>query len=167
MKNVIITGASGMIGNIVLQNCLNSSEVRKVTSLVRNHSKVVHSKLEEILIDDFKNYKQHEEHFINQDIAYYCIGVYTGQVNREEFKKITVDYTQAFGTLLQIKSPRCVICFLSGQGADQSGQSKMMFAKDKGAAEKYLLKCAFPHTYIFRPGYIYPVVKRKEPNFFL
>ena len=164
MKNVIITGASGMIGGLILQECINSPEIGKITSLVRRSCGIEHEKLREVIIDDFTDYVGHEEHFKNQDIAYYCIGVYTGAVPRDEFRKITIDYTLAFAEFLKQHSPNATFCFLSGQGADQTEKSRLMFAKDKGTAENYLASMEFGQTYIFRPAYIYPVTPRKEPN---
>lgn len=165
MKNVIITGASGMVGGIVLNHCLHSSEIRKVTSLVRRPSEFKHEKLSEVTVSDFKNYNDKEELFTNIDIAYFCIGVYTGSVPDNQFKEITFDYTQAFADALHKQSPNATICFLSGAGADPKEKSKMSFARYKGMAENYLLSKKFGTTYIFRPSYIYPVAKRKEPNF--
>lgn len=98
-------------------------------------------------------------------MAFYCIGAYTGQVPKEEFRKITVDFTEAFAKTLREHSQKTSFCFLSGQGADQKEKSSMQFARDKGAAENYLISLKFDRLYIFRPGYIYPVTPRKEPNF--
>ena len=67
--------------------------------------------------------------------------------------------------MLKQQSPNATFCFLSGQGADSSEKSRILFAKEKGIAENYLLRLQFANTYIFRPGYIYPVTPRKEPNF--
>ncbi len=164
MKNVIITGATGMVGGIVLQACLDSDEIGKVTSIARRKTGASHPKLVEVVHDDFKDYSKIAHHFDNQDIAQFCIGVYTGAVDREKFREITVDYTKAFADQLKTASPDATFCFLSGQGADQTEMSRVMFAKDKGIAENYLMTKAFNALYIFRPAYIYPVVKRKEPN---
>lgn len=164
MKNVIICGASGMIGGEVLKACFNSDEISKVISLVRRKSNINHPKLEEIIVSDFSNLSEFQDSFINIDIAYFCIGVYTGAVDRETFRKITVDYTKEFADQLKKHSPTARICFLSGQGADRKEKSRMMFAKDKGIAENYLLSLGLGAVHIFRPGYIYPVEKRKEPN---
>jgi hypothetical protein len=90
--------------------------------------------------------------------------VYTGQVPRDEFRKITVDVTAAFAKELKQQSPDTGFCFLSGQGADRSEKSKVMFALDKGVAENRLIALNFTHLAILRPGYIYPVTPRKEPN---
>lgn len=165
MKNVVITGASGMVGGIVLEHCLNDSRIGKVTSLVRRPSGINNDKLLEIIIPDFSNYSGMELHFQNQDVAYFCIGVYTGAVPDEKFKEITVDYTLTFSKMLKEQSPNAVFCFLSGAGADQKEKSRMSFARYKGIAENYLLKLKFKECYLFRPSYIYPVIKRKEPNF--
>jgi uncharacterized protein YbjT (DUF2867 family) len=164
MKNAIITGATGMVGGIVLQHCLWSDEIQKITSLVRRPSGVIHAKLYEIVCNDFLHYEGLEEDFSDQDIAYFCLGAYTGAVPDDEFRRITVDYTLAFARALQKASPQAAFCFLSGQGADQTEQSRMAFARYKGAAEKALLEIGFPRVHIFRPGYIYPVTPRKEPN---
>jgi uncharacterized protein YbjT (DUF2867 family) len=164
MKNAIITGATGMVGGIVLQNCLRSDEIQKVTSLVRKPSGVTHTKLHEIICNDFLSYEGLEAYFDHQDIAYFCIGAYTGAVPDDLFRQITVDYTLAFARALHKASPQAAFCFLSGQGADQTEQSRVAFARYKGAAEKALLEIGFPRVHIFRPGYIYPVTPRKEPN---
>jgi nucleoside-diphosphate-sugar epimerase len=165
MKNAIITGSNGMIGNLILQNCLSNPEIKTVTSIVRRKSGIKHPKLVEIIHDNFLDFSSINNQLTNQDICFYCIGVYTGQVPRAEFAKITIDYTKAFATALRINSLETTFCFLSGQGADTSETSKIMFAKDKGIAENILFKLKFYRTYCFRPGYIYPVTKRKEPNF--
>lgn len=165
MKKVIITGASGMIGGLVLQECLNDNRVAELVSLVRKPSGIQHHKLKEHVVSDFTNYAELQNLFENIDVAYFCIGVYTGVVEREEFRKITVDYTIAFVDTLKYHSPNARMCFLSGAGADRTEKSRMMFAKDKGIAENYLVKAGLAHVHSFRPAYIYPVTKRNEPNF--
>ena len=164
MKKILITGATGMIGNLVLQNCLENKEIESVTSITRRECGIKHDKLTEIIHADFADYSAIKECFENIDVAYFCIGVYTGAVSREVFRKITVDYTVEFAKILKEKSPEATFCFLSGAGADQKEKSRMMFAKDKGAAENFLISQEFKQLYIFRPAYIYPVTKRKEPN---
>src|SRR5437868_6567653 len=96
MKNIIITGSNGMIGGLILQRCLADPQVAKVTSIVRKPSGISNLKLEEIVHHDFMNYEAIREKLRNQDICYYCIGVYTGAVPTEEFSRITVDYTREF-----------------------------------------------------------------------
>ena len=165
MKNVIITGATGMIGGIVLDMCLENDEIGKVTSIVRRATGKTHDKLVEVIHKDFLDYSSIESHFDNQDICYFCIGVYTGAVPRDKFREITIDYTKVFAELLRQKNEKTSFCFLSGQGADTTEKSRVAFAKDKGIAENILKGLNFESLHIFRPGYIYPVTPRKEPNF--
>ena len=80
MYNVIITGATGMVGGIVLNECLSHPNVEKVISLARRQTGNEHDKLEEIVVEDFGNFSPIETKFTNLDIAFYCLGVYTGQV---------------------------------------------------------------------------------------
>ena len=163
-KRAIITGATGMVGGIVLKACLNNAAISEVTSISRRSVGFEHPKLKEVIHADFENFAGLEEHFQNQDVAYFCIGVYTGAVKDDLFKKISVDYTLAFSKFLKQHSPKINFCFLSGAGADQSEKSRVSFAKYKGMAENSLQKIDFDALYIFRPAYIYPVKKRKEPN---
>ncbi|GAB5550754.1 MAG: epimerase [Saprospiraceae bacterium] len=164
MKKVLITGATGMIGQLVLKYCLDAEDITKVVSISRRSTQIMHTKLEEILTDDFLDYDGHSTAFQNVDAAFFCIGVYTGSVSNEILKTITVDYTAAFGASLKKHSPQAVLSFLSGAGADLTEKSRTPFAKYKGMAENALMKLQFDQLYIFRPAYIYPVIKRKEPN---
>src|SRR6202030_625499 len=100
-----------------------------------------------------------------QDAAVFCLGAYTGAIPDAELRKVTVDYAIEFGRVLRISSPAAAFSFLSGSGADPTGQSRLAFARYKGEAEKALLAAGFPRVYLFRPAYIYPVQPRKEPNF--
>ncbi len=165
MKNVILTGANGMIGGLILRRCLERNDVSKITAILRHPTGLKHPKLVEVIHQDFMNFSSVNQYFSNQQICFYCIGVYTGKVPRDEFRKITIDYTLAFAEELKKYSDGISFCFLSGQGADSKEKSRIMFALDKGKAENGILRMNFRRTHIFRPGYIYPVTPRKEPNF--
>jgi nucleoside-diphosphate-sugar epimerase len=165
MKNILITGTNGMIGNLILQNCLKRDDIGKVTSITRKPLGIYHPKLVEVIHTDFLDYSKIEHDFKNQDVCFYCIGVYTGQVPTEEFKKITVAYTEIFANALRKNNETTSFCFLSGQGADSSEKSSVLFAREKGIAENILLKLKFINMHIFRPAYIYPITPRVEPNF--
>jgi uncharacterized protein YbjT (DUF2867 family) len=163
-SSVIITGGTGMVGGHALQLCLADPTVKSVTTLGRRATGTEHPRLREVVHTDFEDYSAVSEALAGHDVALYCVGVYTGTVPPDEFRRITFDYTVAFAEALRAASPSVSFCFLSGQGADQSEKSRMAFARDKGAAEKALIAAGFPRLHIFRPGYIYPVNKRKEPN---
>ena len=163
-KKVIITGATGMVGGCALRICLENQDVSLVTTIGRSRTGINNARLREVVVGDFSDYSALSDVLENQNAALFCLGVYTGRVPDDLFRQITVDYTLAFARALHKASPQSAFCFLSGQGADQTEQSRMAFARYKGAAEKALLEIGFPRVHLFRPGYIYPVTPRKEPN---
>ncbi len=163
-KRIIITGATGMVGGCVLRLCLDKPDVANVTVIGRRPVDIEHAKLRDVLHDNFMDYSAVADAFQDNDAALYCLGVYTGAVPDDEFRKITVDYTLAFASALMEKSSQAAFCYLSGQGADRTGKSRMAFGRYKGMAENGLLETGFTRVHIFRPGYIYPVTPRKEPN---
>lgn len=163
-KKVLITGATGMIGGLVLEHCLESSDISEVVSLVRRPTGTSHQKLREVIIEDFMNLDEDAEYLESIDIVYYCLGVYTGAVDRELFSDITIAYPEKLAIVLFEKSPKLSFCLLSGAGADRTEKSRMMFAKDKGIIENKLSNKGFRAFHAFRPGYIYPVSPRSEPN---
>ncbi|MGH9685507.1 MAG: hypothetical protein ACRD5K_00250 [Candidatus Acidiferrales bacterium] len=164
-KRLVIVGASGMVGGYALRYALDDPAVGSVTSIGRKKLGISHSKLKEVLHQDFADCSPLADVLSAQDGAVFCLGVYTGAVSDAELRTITVDCTREFARVLRGSSPEAAFSFLSGNGADPTGRSRMAFARYKGEAEKALLAAGFPHVYIFRPAYIYPVEPRREPNF--
>ena len=160
---VLLTGATGMIGGLVLELCLASEKIEQVISFVRKQSGQVHYKLREVVVEDFRDFSSHADLFVDASAAYFCLGAYTGQVSNDMLKLITVDYAVAFARQLSISSPGAKFCLLSGAGADRTEKSKTPFALYKGMAENGVAALSL-EFYSFRPGYIYPVKPRKEPN---
>jgi len=163
-KRLVIVGATGMVGGYALRFALDSSAVKSVTSIGRKKIGVTHPKLEEVLHQDFADCSPLVDVLSAQDAVVYCLGTYTGSVSEEQLRVVTADYTIEFARVLHGSSPNAAFSFLSGNGADPTGRSRLAFARYKGQAEKALLEAGFPHVYIFRPAYIYPVEPRKEPN---
>lgn len=165
---VLLTGATGMIGGLILEQCLAADKINQVISFVRKQSGQVHPKLTEVVVANFCDYSVHKDLFAEVDTAYFCLGAYTGQVSNDMLKLITVDYAVAFAVAfarqLSISSPNAKFCLLSGAGADRTEKSKTPFALYKGMAENQIASLQLD-SYSFRPGYIYPVTPRKEPNF--
>jgi uncharacterized protein YbjT (DUF2867 family) len=154
-----------MVGGYALRYALEQRDVEHVTSIGRRKLSISHSKLTQILHPDFADCSTLAKTLAGQDGAIYCLGTYTGVVPDAELRRVTFDYAAEFTRVLRASSPNAAFSFLSGNGADPTGQSRMAFARYKGAAEKALLAAGFPRGYIFRPAYIYPVDRRKEPNF--
>lgn len=164
-KRLVIVGATGMVGGYVLRYALDHPAVGHVTAIGRRKLGISHPKLNEVLHRDFADCSTLSQALSGQDAAVFCLGTYTGSVPDAELRKITVDYTIEFARVLRGSSPEAAFSFLSGKGADQTGRSRMPFARYKGEAENALVAAGFPRVYIFRPAYIYPVEPRKEPNF--
>ena len=164
-KRLVIVGATGMVGGYALRYALEDPAVGRVTAIGRKTLGISHPKLTEVLHRDFADCSALVETLSGQDAAVFCLGIYTGSVSDAELRTITVDYTIEFARVLRSSSPDAAFSFLSGSGADPTGRSRMPFARYKGEAENALLAAGFPHVYLFRPAYIYPVEPRKEPNF--
>jgi uncharacterized protein YbjT (DUF2867 family) len=163
--SLVIVGASGMVGGYALRYALDNPAIGVLTVIGRKKLGLTHPKLKEVLHPDFADCSALAQPLTGQDAAIFCVGVYTGAVPDPEFRKITVDYTIEFARVLRASSPAAAFSFLSGMGADQTGRSRVPFARYKGEAENALLAAGFHRLYIFRPAYIYPVEPRKEPNF--
>lgn len=164
VKNILITGASGMVGGLVLRECLERADVGRVTSLVRKPVGRVHPRLKEVVVRDFHDTAAYVAELRDQHICFHCIGVYTGALPAPEFRKVMTDQPVALAAALKKCSADATFCLLSGDGADRSEKSRFMFARDRGAAERSISEAGFPRFHAFRPGYIYPVEKRVEPN---
>jgi uncharacterized protein YbjT (DUF2867 family) len=164
-KRLVIVGATGMVGGYALRYALEHPDVEHVTSVGRRKLGISHPKITEVLHADFADCSALAATLTGLDGAIFCLGTYTGVVTDAEMRRITVDYTVEFARVLRTSSPNAAFSFLSGNGADPTGHSRMAFARYKGEAEKTLLAAGFPRVYIFRPAYVYPVEPRKEPNF--
>src|SRR5260370_17471638 len=164
-KNLVIVGATGMVGGYALRYALEHPAVGRVTTIGRKRVGISHPKLKEVLHQDFADCSALAQVLTDQQAAIFCLGAYTGAVPDTELRTITVDYTIEFARVLHGSSPDAVFAFLRGTGADPTGRSRMSFAGYKGEAENALLARGFASVYVFRPAYVYPVTPRREPNF--
>jgi uncharacterized protein YbjT (DUF2867 family) len=163
-KRLVLVGASGMVGGYALRCALEDPAVESVMAVGRKKLGISHPKLKEVIHSNFADCSALAGPLAGQDAAVFCLGTYTGVVPDAELRAITVDYTVEFARALRGSSPDTAFSFLSGNGADPTGRSRLPYARYKGQAENALLAVGFPHVYIFRPAYIYPVEPRKEPN---
>ena len=162
---LVIVGATGIVGGYALRYALDHPAVGPVTAIGRRKLGISHPKLKEILHRDFADCSALAEPLSHEDAVIFCLGTYTWVVTDAELRMITVNYTIEFARVFRCGSPDAGFSFLSGNGADPTGQSRLVFARYKGEAENALFAAGFPSVYIFRPAYIYPVEPRKEPNF--
>ena len=163
-KRLVVVGATGMVGGYALRYAVDHPAVESVTAIGRRPVGLSHRKLKEVVHPNFADCSALAEPLKQHEAVAFCLGTYTGVVTDKELRTITVDYTIEFARVLRASSPDAAFSFLSGNGADPTGRSRLPYARYKGEAEKALLAMGFPHIYIFRPAYIYPVQPRKEPN---
>jgi hypothetical protein len=117
-----------------MRYALSHPNVEHVTAIGRKNLNVLHSKLTEVLHLDFSDCSALAETLSGQDAVIFCLGTYTGAVSDEELRKITLDYTVEFARVLYVSSPKATFTFLSGNGADRTGRSRLAFARYKGRA---------------------------------
>jgi uncharacterized protein YbjT (DUF2867 family) len=153
--NVVMFGASGMVGQGVLLECLEDPGVRRVVSVVRRATDVTHDKLTEIVHGDFLDYAAIEPSLRDADACFFCLGVSSIGMTEEDYRHVTYDFTMAAARTLQRLNPKLAFIYVSGAGTDSTEQGRSMWARVKGKTENDLLKL-FATAYMFRPGYIHP-----------
>ncbi|MBR6976708.1 MAG: hypothetical protein IKH84_07395 [Ottowia sp.] len=161
---VLLLGASGMVGGEVLRACLAHGNVAQVTAIVRRPLTLEHPKLAQTVHSDFSDFSALD--LRGFDTCFYCIGAYTGTLDDAEYERVLWGIPRAFADELRRQNAGVTLCFLTGAGADETEQSRAAYARLFGKAENHLKRLGFTRLHIFRPGYIYPVTPRKEPNLF-
>lgn len=160
--NVLILGATGMVGGELLAHCLAHEKITNVVSAGRRRSGVQHPKLKEIEHRDFLDYSALEATLAQADVCFHCLGVYQAQVSKAEFWRITVDYLEALVRAFERTNKEVRFCLFSAQGASRSERSPLLFARAKGRAETVLLASGLAEKYVFRPGYIMPGPRKRN-----
>jgi uncharacterized protein YbjT (DUF2867 family) len=148
--NVLIFGATGMVGQGVLRECLLASDVGRVAAIGRTATGIQHAKLRDLVVPDLTDYRKVEADLRGFDACFFCLGVSSFRMSEADYTKITYDLTMKVAT--QLKDVTFV--YVSGAGTDTNGRA--MWARVKGRTEDALL--ALPlKAYMFRPGYIQPL----------
>lgn len=158
---VIITGATGMIGEGVLHECLHRPEVEKVLVITRRATGYSHPKLTEIIHSNFFDFSSLDDSLKGYNACYFCLGVTSLGKSEAEYSKLTYDLTLGFATKLAALNPEMTFCYISGAGTDSSEKGKRMWARVKGKTENDLMKLPFKQVYNFRPGGIRPFLPLK------
>ncbi len=152
----IITGATGMVGEGVLHECLHHPDVEQVLVIGRKSCGVSHPKLKEIIHSDFFNLTAIEKQLTGYNACFFCLGVSSVGLNETEYSKMTHALTLNFANTLCKQNPDMTFCYVSGVGTDSSENGRAMWARVKGKTENDLLKLPFKKVYNFRPGYMHP-----------
>jgi uncharacterized protein YbjT (DUF2867 family) len=155
--NVVIFGATGMVGQGALLEGLLDPEVERVVSIVRVPSGRQHEKLREIVHKDFRDFRPIENDLIGLDACLYCLGVASTGMTEDAYSRVTYEFTIAAAQTLLRVNPGMTFVFVSGTGADSTERGKFMWARVKGKAENALLVMPFRAVYVFRPAMIQPL----------
>ncbi|MFE4173582.1 NAD(P)H-binding protein [Streptomyces sp. NPDC056909] len=153
--NVVIFGASGMVGQGVLHSCLEDERVASVLVVVRTPLDVSHPKLREVVHSDFTDLTAIRDEFAGLDACFFCLGVSSAGLKEAEYTRITYEYTLAAARAVSADNPSLTFTYVSGEGTDSTEKGRTMWARVKGRTENELLAMPF-HAYMFRPGYIRP-----------
>ena len=159
---IIITGATGMAGAEVIRQAITDDHIHEIIALVRRPLEITNPKITTIIHHDFLNYDAVKDHFKDCDICIWCLGISQLQVSKEQYAVITYDYTIAAAKAMLAVNPNIHFVFLSGNGADQTEKSKVLFAKLKGKTENALLQLGLKKITIARPDAIWPKHKNKN-----
>lgn len=159
--NPIITGATGMVGEGVLIECLNHPEVEQVLVINRKPGGISHPKLREIIHADFFHLDPIEPQLAGYNACFFCLGVSSVGMSQEEYRHITYDLTLHVGQLLARLNPEMTFCYVTGAGTDSSEQGRTAWARVKGATENALMRL-FPRSYMFRPAFMKAVPGQKN-----
>ena len=155
--NVIIFGATGMVGQGVLRECLLDPNVERVLSIGRTSGGVSNPKLQEIVRKELWNYADIETSLSGFDACFFCLGIASSGMTEEDYERVTYGIALAAAKVLCQLNPRMTFIFVSGAGADSSERGRLMWARIKGKTENAILRLPFAAAYVFRPGVIQPL----------
>ena len=153
--NILLFGATGMVGDGVLHECLGDDRVSSVLALVRSPTGFTHPKLREHTHTDFFDYSDLSSELAETDACFFCLGVSSAGMKEPAYVHLTYDLTLAAANALAAARPGATFCYVSGEGTDSSEQGQTMWARVKGCTENALLQLPLD-AYMFRPGFIRP-----------
>jgi uncharacterized protein YbjT (DUF2867 family) len=154
--NVLIFGATGMIGQGVLRACLEDGGVRRVTTVGRRATGRADEKLRELVLADVADLAPVEAELAGYDACFFCLGVSAAGMSEERYTCVTYDLTLAVAKTLVRLNPAMTFAYVSGMGTDDTERGRVMWARVKGRTENALRALPFPGAYMFRPGIVEP-----------
>jgi uncharacterized protein YbjT (DUF2867 family) len=155
--NVLLFGATGMVGQGALRECLLADDVSRVLAVGRTETGQSHPKLQELVHADLFEYQSVEAQLTGFDACFFCIGVTSSGVDEAQYTRLTCELTLAAATTLARLNPQMTFVYVSGAGADSSEQGSTMWARVRGRTENALRRLPFKAVYILRPGIIQPL----------
>ena len=154
---VIIFGATGMVGQGVLRECLADPQVESILIVGRSSSGVENPNVREIVQPDLFDYSSLEDELTGFDACFFCLGISAAGMSEEAYRRISLDLTLAAAGTLSTLNPEMTFIYVSGTGTDSTEKGRIMWARVKGKTENELLKLPFKAAFMFRPAYIQPL----------
>jgi uncharacterized protein YbjT (DUF2867 family) len=154
---VVLFGATGMVGQGVLRECLLDPDVESVVSVGRGATGHYHPKLLELLHSNFLDFSAIENQLQGFDACFFCLGVSSAGMSEENYEQVTYGFTIAAARVLVKVNPKMTFIYVSGAGTDSTERGSSMWARVKGKTENELLRLPFRAAYMFRPGLIVPL----------
>lgn len=166
-SRVLLFGATGMLGQGVLRECLNDSAVEHVRAVGRSPTGVAHPKLSEVVRADLLDLAPVEDELSGFDACFFCLGVSSAGMGEADYTRLTYDLTLAVAKTLARRNPKMTFVYVSGAGTDATEKGRVMWARVKGRTENALLRLPFAAVYLFRPGIIQPLhgARSKTPAY--
>lgn len=159
---VILTGATGMVGEGVLFECINNTKVSEILVVSRRNYETTSSKVKQLLVSNFLKIDEYKDQLQGYDACFFCAGISSVGMSEEKFTTITYDTTLTFAkTLLEVNS-NMVFNYVSGRGTDTTEKGKVMWARVKGKTENDLMQLGFKAEYNFRPALMIPFKEQKS-----
>jgi uncharacterized protein YbjT (DUF2867 family) len=155
--NILIFGATGMVGQGVLRECLLAADVALVQMIGRTATGQQHPKLKQLVHQDLFDYSAIEADITHFDACFFCIGVSSSGMAEAPYTRLTHDLTLAAAQTLARLNPSMTFVYVSGAGADSSETGKSMWARVRGRTENALQRLPFKAVYVLRPGIIQPL----------
>jgi uncharacterized protein YbjT (DUF2867 family) len=154
---IILTGATGMVGQGTLRECLLDSEVTEVLAIGRTSLPQQNPKLHQLVVPDLGDLSGHDAELSGFDACLFCAGVSSVAMSEEKYTGLTYDLTLSFAKTLVRLNPAMTFLYVSGAGTDSTEKGSTMWARVKGRTENALLHLGFRRAYMFRPGFIQPL----------
>jgi len=155
--NVLLFGATGMVGQGVLRECLLDANAQLVQTVGRTALAIQHSKLRDVVDPDLLHYDALEASLSGFDACFFCLGVSSSGMAEQDYERVTYRITLAAAEVLCRLNPQMTFIYVSGAGTDSSERGRIMWARVKGKTENALLRLPFSAAYMFRPGIIEPL----------
>jgi len=154
---IVLTGATGMIGEGVLMECLKDERISEILSVSRKPCGKAHQKLKEYIVPDFLSLEKDDERLKGFDACFFCAGISSVGIDQKEYERITYDTTLHFAKALQ-PNPKLSFIYVSGSGTDSTEKGRLHWARVKGKTENDLMKMPFKHAFGFRIGIVKPAM---------